>query len=92
MLKKLGVIIFCAAAFCLFAAKGGAAESPLYQNEMAHVLAGGQPFVVSGYDSCVIWFASPKDQKPLFEYRINDKNEKWIRIKDVKYFFRKLSL
>lgn len=91
MLKKLGVIIFCAAAFFLFAAKNAAAESPLLQNEMAHVLAGGQPFVVSGYDSCAIWLASAKDSKPVFEYRINDKNEKWIQIKDVKYFTKKIN-
>ena len=91
MLKKLGSLLFCIAALCLCAAKAPQTENPLFQNEMAYTLDSGKPLVVSGCDSCEVWFAAPETVKPVFEYRIDNKTAKWIKANDVSYFTKKIN-
>ncbi len=74
MFRRFLLLLLFAAALTV---AGAEKESPIFRSEMKRVLKSAKPFINPSFDSCRIWFASPKVDNIKIQYRPLSSQEKW---------------
>ena len=83
MLKRFLLLLLCTA--FVLPICGAEDNKTVFMREKQNVLKSGKPFISASFDSCEIWYPAAKNSNITFEYRKDNKKDKWLKSK-AEYF------